>query len=510
VWKAGLLTQAGEKVDPRQLWNNNQAWWEDFWNRGYVIINPDKDSCDNGWRVGRNYNLFRYHIGGNFYSKFPTKFNGGNLTFDPGHVIKEYPYDPDYRRWGGWSYTSANQTLLYWSFLKNGDFEGMIPEFDVYRNGLVNAEARTKAHFGHDGCSFAEQLQLSGMPVVAMYGFVEHGYSWRGGRPKDFEKGELFNPAISTFYQGQLEHAFMILEYHRFSGRDISVYMPFILSCVKFYDQHYQMKHRRNTGYLQQPLDDQGKLVIFPSTPGEGILNSTNPADAISGLQAITRALLDLPGPELSAEQRNYIAGFKNRIPALPVSRKMVDGKERTFLNISLNNEDQSYGVYPNLQSVWPYNLFYSGSQDFDRAFDTWKYKVSQEAKQKWDAISRGVIFSARMGLTDEAKFTISRKMDDRSGNNSRFPTFVGPGVDWSPDHNWLGCGMIGLQEMLIQTPGREIRLLPAWPKDWDVAFKLHAPYDTTIEGIFENGKIKSLKVTPEARERDVIYPSPR
>lgn len=28
-----------------------------------------------------------------------------------------------------------------------------------------------------------------------------------------------------------------------------------------------------------------------------------------------------------------------------------------------------------------------------------------------------------------------------------------------------------------MQTIGREIRLLPAWPKQWDVDFKLHAPY---------------------------------
>lgn len=46
-----------------------------------------------------------------------------------------------------------------------------------------------------------------------------------------------------------------------------------------------------------------------------------------------------------------------------------------------------------------------------------------------------------------------------------------------------LGNGEIGLQEMLMQTNGREILLLPAWPKDWEADFKLHAPYETTVEG---------------------------
>ena len=40
---------------------------------------------------------------------------------------------------------------------------------------------------------------------------------------------------------------------------------------------------------------------------------------------------------------------------------------------------------------------------------------------------------------------------------------------------------MIGLQEMLLQTDGKNL-LFPAWPKDQDVHFKLHAPYNTTVE----------------------------
>jgi hypothetical protein len=31
-----------------------------------------------------------------------------------------------------------------------------------------------------------------------------------------------------------------------------------------------------------------------------------------------------------------------------------------------------------------------------------------------------------------------------------------------------------------MQTIGDEIRLLPAWPKEWDVDFELHVPQQTT------------------------------
>ena len=88
-----------------------------------------------------------------------------------------------------------------------------------------------------------------------------------------------------------------------------------------------------------------------------------------------------------------------------------------------------------------------------------------------------------------------------------RFPTWWGPGHDWVPDHNWGGSGMIGVQEMLMQTVDDKIYLLPAWPKTWDVNFKLHAPGNTIVECVYRNGKVEKLEITPQIRAKDVILP---
>ena len=67
---------------------------------------------------------------------------------------------------------------------------------------------------------------------------------------------------------------------------------------------------------------------------------------------------------------------------------------------------------------------------------------------------------------------------------------------------------MTGIQEMLMAADpygDGKIYLLPAWPKDWDVDFKLHAPQQTTVEISVRQGKIVSLKVTPESRKKDII-----
>jgi hypothetical protein len=61
---------------------------------------------------------------------------------------------------------------------------------------------------------------------------------------------------------------------------------------------------------------------------------------------------------------------------------------------------------------------------------------------------------------------------------------------------------------MLMQTDGEKIYLMPALPKDWNVHFRLHAPYRTTVEATVKDGVITDLKVTPESRRKDVIFAS--
>jgi hypothetical protein len=77
------------------------------------------------------------------------------------------------------------------------------------------------------------------------------------------------------------------------------------------------------------------------------------------------------------------------------------------------------------------------------------------------------------------------------------------------PDEDNGGNGELGLQKMLIQCDGRKILLLPAWPKEWSADFKLHAPFNTTVEGRVEGGKIMNLEVNPESRRVDVEIHSP-
>ena len=74
---------------------------------------------------------------------------------------------------------------------------------------------------------------------------------------------------------------------------------------------------------------------------------------------------------------------------------------------------------------------------------------------------------------------------------------------DWIPDLDNLGVVQQALQAMLLQGDAGRIVILPAWPKEWDVEFKLHCPENTVVECLFRQGRVERLHVTPDRRLQD-------
>jgi hypothetical protein len=77
--------------------------------------------------------------------------------------------------------------------------------------------------------------------------------------------------------------------------------------------------------------------------------------------------------------------------------------------------------------------------------------------------------------------------------------------MDGTPDNDHGANSVNTLQSMLLQSDGKKIYLLPAWPEDWDVNFKLCANDNTTVECMYRKGKVQSLTVTPKSRRADIV-----
>ena len=486
-WKDGLAIVEKEEVTARKTaYAKTIQWWGDFWKRSYISINPDKsDPKSPEWQVGRNYQLFRYQLGCNAYGKYPTKFNGGLFTYDPVYVDKNLPFTPDHRNWGGGTFTAQNQRLVYYPMFKGGDFDLLPSQLNFYLQALKNAEIRTQFYWNHKGASFTEQLEQFGLPLAT---------SWNWKRPANFAKGVEYNYWLEYLWDTELEFCLMMLDLERFNNEDITKYVPFIESCLTFFDEHYQSE-----GLLRshQALDGDGHLILYPGSAAESYKLAYNSSSTIAGLKTVLTRLLELPDKYLPVNSRKHWEEVLKRIP--PIAFREMNGHKTispAWTWSRINNQE-----IPQLYPVFPYSIYGIGKPDLEVAIDTWKYGTDQTAQKNYVSWHQDAIFCARLGLTDEAAAITIKKLQD---SERRYPTFWGPGHDWVPDHNWGGSGMIGLQEMVMQTDGKKIFLFPAWPKSWDVNFKLHAPYQTTVEGVLKEGKIISLKVEPETRRNDI------
>jgi hypothetical protein len=473
------------KADKNAL-RNTRNWWKEFWDRGFVLINTTKSDTSTAWQVGRNYQLFRYMLGCNAFGTYPTKFNGGLFTYDPELVNKDFSYTPDFRNWGGGIHTAQNQRLVYFPMIKNGDFDLLKPQFDFYLRILKNAELRSKVYWNHNGACFTEQMDNYGLPDCAEYGT---------NRPAGFDKGVEYNAWLEYVWDTVLEFCYMMLEEERYTQKDVSTYIPFIESCLRFFDEHYQYLAKQRG---IKTFDGNGHLVLYPGSGAETYKMAYNSTSTIAALQTVTKRLLQLPSRYLNEEDRKYFEGFLNRIP--PISFAEFDEHKTIAPAQSWEriNNIESTQLYP----VFPWGIYGLGKPNLDIAMNTWKYDTNAVKFRSYIGWKQDNIFAARLGLRDEAANLTGLKLKN---SGRRFPAFWGPGFDWTPDHNWGGSGMIGLQEMLMQVDDKKIYLLPAWPKDWDVHFKLHAPYQTTVEAVVKDGKIESLTVVPESRKADVI-----
>jgi hypothetical protein len=206
---------------------------------------------------------------------------------------------------------------------------------------------------------------------------------------------------------------------------------------------------------------------------------------------------VELPSDLVPAAREDEYRAMLGRIPPLPVKEK--DG--RPYLAGAEEWSRFQVGEIPQLYAVFPYGLLGVGRPDLDLARLTWTDSLNESRQKSMEEPwYQGGIFAARLGFTEDARAVAEYKLGD---SGERFPAFR-HSDDWAPDHNWLGAGTIGLQEMLMQTPGNRILLLPAWPRDWDVDFRLHAPGNTVVAGTYRDGRLQTLDVDPPRRQADV------
>lgn len=477
AWVSGIkaLRKEAGGVDARTAYDAHVRWWNEFWNRAWIHISGPPDQEEAIRRLEHGYALQRFINACAGRGALPIKFNGSLFTVDG--EDQGTRLNADYRRWGA-CYWFQNTRLPYWTMLASGDFEMMLPLFEMYKAALPFAEFRTKAYYGHEGAFFPETMYFWGCYRNCCYGWNREG----------LDKGFVLNPYIRYYWSSGLELTLMMLDYADYAGDEPfarQTLVPLADAVVTFYDEHY-------------PRDAGGRIRFTPAQSLETWWDVENPLPIIAGLRAVLPRLLSLPEHASDEEQRKKWRRLLAELPPLPAVEE--DGAAR-LLPAESGCKEISNSENPELYAVFPYRLYTVGKPDLDVGIRTFERR-QVKGHEGW---RQDEIQAAHLGLADvAADYLLKRAASKHAG--SRFPAFWGPNFDWIPDQDHGGCLMKGLQSMLVQADAGKIYVLPAWPKEWDVSFKLHAPGRTTVEVVYQGGEIRGLEVKPQSQRRDVVF----
>ena len=513
-WIGAIEKEASKPVNTDEDWIKHCSWWEEFWNRSWIIasnrtisgtergkLNGEassegiREETDGASLVAQSYNVFRFLMACQSRGKVQAKFNGGlftqqlllksgdknnrsgNLTEYNGSFLTH----EDDRLWGR-RFTYQNQRLLYWPLLASGDFDLMEPFFMYYSDLLPIRKAITKAWFGHDGAYYRENIEPTG---------AERDCGLDGLPPRR-KPGQAATFYHDYYFTSGLETLVMMTDYVNFSGdttfRD-EIMVPFAREILSFFDKHYLR-------------GKDGKFRIDPGQVLETWWLAVNPSPDVAGLRFCLDEILAMKAG--TPDDLVLWSKLRSEIPEIPL--QTIEGKQAIApaekWDIKRNAENGE--LYP----VFPFRCFGLGLGSADIVELTMKYRSNKDAFN-YACWTQDQIHWAFAGNAAEC----TKGLVERFRNASpmcRFPLYGKEGPDSCPDLDHFGSGSTALQKMLVQEAGGKILLLPAWPDKWDVDFKLHVSGNATIKGIVKDGKLLKWEIIPETRKNDVVIYQPK
>jgi alpha-L-fucosidase 2 len=482
-WLRGIQDLIGEteKVPRAIREETHRKWWGDFWDRSWIHVTRSEahpaDSLDAAFLVSQSYALQRYIAACAGRGQYPIKFNGSLFTVP----WAGKPGDADYRRWGP-GYWWQNTRLPYVSMCASGDTDLMRPLFKMYAQDLMPLfRYRTRHYLNHDGAFIPECIMFWGDMFNETYGwtpFEERTDKLQENRYHKWEwvSGLELVGLMLDFYEHTLDSLFFKEQI-----------LPTAHEILTFFDEHYA-------------VDDHGKLLMSPSQACETWWECTNPMPEIAGLHAVISRLL-IYKRYLAPSEERMLQALKRKTPDLPLrtvdGRPMLAAADAFARKMNIEN--------PELYAVFPFRLV--ALEKPNRALGI--AALNQREDRGNFGWRQDDIFMAYLGLADSARqYLVGRARNTNS--DSRFPAFWGPNYDWVPDQDHGSVLLKTLQAMLLQTDGEKCILLPAWPSNWNVQFKLHAPFCTTIEGEVRDGKLEWLSTSPRERREDIVVMDPQ
>jgi hypothetical protein len=518
----------GPSVDVAE--RRHDAAWATFWDRSHIHVS--------GGAVGvasltERYAQARYVHAIQSGTWVPIKFNGMVFT---GQLPPETPESgPSFRDWGADNWWQ-NTRLAYWPMLPAADFDRLDGLFEYYLKQLPLLLRRTEVVFNHTGAFVTETKTLFGTYATCDYGTAASDRN--RSRPSYLPPGYEENPYLRFDFGGDAgltELCVMLLDRYLYTLDEGALrrHLPLLTATLDFFAHHYGEVGKPLTAPTGDPAKKNGSatLTIFPAQaletwqckvlPATRDNCPTNDAPTIAALLVLTERALELPGRFTTKEQRTQWTALRAALPPLPYTTDETGAKVVSpYETFDIPGTQHEANVETaELYSTHPFRLITLGRHlthpdkcdlaPSIRCLESAKRPSTcrnADANTGW---TQGILNAALLGRAKRAAAMVVERARDPPANGYRFPAFAAHYQDYQPSEDHLANMMSALQLMLLASAddgldAGGILLFPAWPCHWDVDFKLAAPHNTTVSGIFAGGKLTSLRVLPPERKAAV------
>jgi len=507
TWCQDVREQLEKAVEGEEALRRTACYWKNYFHQSWFFIEKDGEPFAH---LTQAYILTKWMFACCSRGNFPILYNGMLFNLMPGaskhfsldnfkEGFAEPPagepnleFNPDERTWSIETLWQ-NLRLSYHSMLARGEQEPLKVVFRYYRRFWELNKARAKLYYGAEGQHNTEMTHTFGLQSDGIYGFdregIPDGYADnRWGGAIDISPGLELIAMMLDYYDYTQDEAFLSEELIPYA-EDLFLYIV--------------------TRFKERV---EGKILISPINCIETYWNTTNPTPIVAGMHGVLDRILKLPKDKLTVYDK--FEAYKMITPPVPV---IVKEGHQIIAPAKVFEEDRKNVEIPEFYSVFPFKLYGLDKPEKELAVHTYYdcmqryacnkpytlgHRVGEPSYSGWQYAG---MTAALLGLTDEAREMVLNN-SQLSHPSYCFPVMWGPIYDAVPDVDHGANLLNTLQLMAFQIEGDTIRILPSWPKEWDISFKFHAPKQTIVECIYKNGKIEKLEVIPQERMKDIVH----
>jgi hypothetical protein len=472
TWRGGDADAAAVTLlsAVRQLSRDeHRTWWHAFWKRASLMKLSSPDHAAEYLENLRTIDLFT--AAAESRDRFPGAQAGIGDLFSS---IR------DEHRWGPSAWWHWNLRMQVSANIGAGLPELNESYFTLYRENLKNIIDWTKLHMsGRDGTCVPETMRFNG-----------RGYENETWIPA---------PAINCGDDAKSKPYYNARTISTGAEVSLWIWQQYLLTDDRqFLARNYPVM-RESTRFLlaYATHSADSHLHTFPSNAHESKWDVHDPTTDISAMHALFPAMIE--AATILNTDGALVAQLKKEIPLLPqlpqvslASPKVLaapgSNLSDTVIAASYDPAAETHNTENiGLEPVWPYGIIGDDGPLHAVAVRTFLNRPNKN-EDDWSA---DPVQAARLGLADEFRSSLLALTERYQTAASGLASFMGP--EFYVEQ--IGVLADALQAALVQDYDGLIRILPAWPKDWNADASLAIQHGGKVNLQVRHGELITVGI---------------